>query len=411
MADYADYSWLVEGGGQQWLARLASDPRRELQHLAALRRDLSPERARLLVDQIALRRQAAAKFGAQAERMYFTRTLLEQATDSDIAHYKAARFAALGGDVRLVGDYCCGIGGDLIELAQVAPVVGWDRSPTARLMAEANLRAVVPEAVGRTARVGEADVEELTPAAGDAWHLDPDRRAAGQRTARVELYSPGPALVDRWSADNPDGAVKLAPAADPPQAWRTHGELEWISSRGECRQLVVWFGRLARQPGQRRATKILSTGVQATCIGAAHLPCNVAEMPGQFLFDPDPAVLAAGLLGQLASQYGLCTLGAGGAYLSGTAPLDEPLLAPFEVLDCVPLRVGDVARRLSARQVGQLEIKKRGVAIDPEALRRRLKLRGQAAATLILTRVGRRELAVIAQRAPTPGLNEALPSG
>lgn len=404
MAEFSDYSWLIGDAGTSWLARLASDPRRELQQLAALRREMSPERARLLVDQMALRRRAAAKFGAHAQKMYFTRVHLEQATDLALARHKAARFAALGADASLVGDYCCGIGGDLMALAEAAPVIGWDRSPIARMLADANLRAVAPAAVERTANVREADVEHLTPAAGEAWHLDPDRRPAGRRTSRVELYAPGPDLVDRWLAAHPHGAVKLAPAADPPPTWADRCELEWISSQGECRQLVAWFGGLAHAAGQCRATQVrgdldsTAQPVATTLAGLPGTPCESVEAPAQYLFDPDPAVLAADLLGVLAQRHGLRSLGAGGAYLTSDHPENDQLVTTFAVVDCLPLRVGDLARSLTARGVGRLEIKKRGVAVDPETLRRRLKLRGTSEATLILTRIGRREVAIIAQR-------------
>lgn len=406
MAEFSDYSWLVGGAAATWLARLAGDPRRELQQLAALRRDLSAERSRLLVDQAALRRRAVAKFGVFAEKMFFTRVHLEQSTDLQLARYKAARFSAIAAEAPLVGDYCCGLGGDLIALAQIGPVIGWDRSPTARLLAEANLRAVVPEALGRTARVREADVENLTPAAREAWHLDPDRRPAGRRTSRVELYAPGPELVDRWLNAHPHGAVKLAPAAEAPAGWTERGELEWISAHGECRQLVAWFGALATVPGQRRATLIKTCDDWTMLPGATTLTglrngtCVAVDAPGQFLFDPDPAVLAAGLLGALAERHHLHTLGAGGAYLTGDLPVADPLMSTFAVLDCLPLRVGEVARHLAARRIGRLEIKKRGVATDPEMLRRRLKLRGSGEATLILTRIDRREVAIVAQRMP-----------
>ncbi|MEL0319580.1 MAG: hypothetical protein VXA46_02480 [Aquiluna sp.] len=38
--------------------------------------------------------------------------------------------------------------------------------------------------------------------------------------------------------------------------------------------------------------------------------------------------------------------------------------------------------------IGRVEIKKRGVDIDPEVFRKKLKLKGSGAATLIATKVG-----------------------
>src|SRR5256885_489720 len=82
---------------------------------------------------------------------------------------------------------------------------------------------------------------------------DPDRRPAGRRTSRVLLSEPPPETLDRLREANSNAAIKLAPAADAPGEWNEAAELEWLGSRGECRQQVVWFGRLARHPGRRTA--------------------------------------------------------------------------------------------------------------------------------------------------------------
>ena len=404
VAEFSDYAWLTSDEGRGWLARLAGDSRSELQQLAALRRELSPERARLTVEQIALRRRAAAKFGPLADRMFFTRTLLEQATDRWVARYKASRLAAAA-DAGEIGDYCCGIGGDLLALAAEAPTIGWDRSETACLFAKANLAAASPRHGGRS-QVRSDDVEQLAPATGAVWHIDPDRRATGSRASQVARYSPGPELIDRWIASHADGAVKLAPAAASPSDWLDRAELEWISSHGECRQQVAWFGRAASAPGRRRATAVLASAHQAedsqfaTLVGTPNLPCAVADEPAGYLFDPNAAVLAAGLLGALAIKHGLSTLGPGGAYLTGDPSVADDLLSPLAVHACLPLRQDLVNKHLAAHGVGRVEIKKRGVAVDPNKFWRQLRLRGEKEAVLVLTRIGRREVAIVAQREP-----------
>jgi hypothetical protein len=57
-----------------------------------------------------------------------------------------------------------------------------------------------------------------------------------------------------------------------------------------------------------------------------------------------------------------------------------------------------IARHLRERAIGQLEIKKRGVDIEPEKLRREFKLRGENAATLLITRSDGRNIAILARR-------------
>jgi hypothetical protein len=400
MANFDDYAWLTsDAAALTALRELAADTRSELQQLNDLRKTFTPERARLIVEQVALRRRAVTKFGPNAAHMFFTQVQLEQATDREIAAYKAARFQQ-GGANRSVQDYCCGIGGDLVAFAARGPAVGWDLSPIARLLAEKNL-----EALGQRGTIREADVASLTPAGDDRWHVDPDRRADGRRSTTLEHHSPGPDVIDRWRSCAPAGAVKLAPASDPPAEWQNEGELQWITNQRECRQLVVWFGQLATAPGQRRATLLIPgqsgdnlLSSPASFTGAPDEPFSSTDEPGRYLFDPDPSLIASRLLGAIARHYDLRSLGAGGVYLTGDSPLADPLLAEFEVQESMPLRTAAVAQWLAAGRVGRVEVKKRGVAIDPEKFRRELKLRGDNEATVILTRAGKRQLAIMATR-------------
>jgi len=60
----------------------------------------------------------------------------------------------------------------------------------------------------------------------------------------------------------------------------------------------------------------------------------------------------------------------------------------FEVLDELRFSERQLRQALSARGVGAVEILVRGVDVDPDALRRRLRLRGSQAATVVITRIG-----------------------
>jgi hypothetical protein len=124
-------------------------------------------------------------------------------------------------------------------------------------------------------------------------------------------------------------------------------------------------------------------------------------MPHRYVFDIDPAVLAAKLKGALAAEHSLVALSAGPTYLTGDQALADPALACFAVEEVLPFRVDKLARFLRHRNIGQLEIKKRGVVLDLEKLRRDLKLRGDLAATLLITPIAGRPTAILAQRFTT----------
>lgn len=400
MAEFADYVWLTSEEGARWLATAADDDRTGLKLLTALRKDLSAERATLVAEQLGLRKRAVEKFGELARQMFFTRTLLEQASDFGVAAYKGLRLRRAAGEVP-VHDICCGIGGDLMAFAMTGPAGGYDKSPIACLLATTNVAAVRGDAADRPTIAHDVEAESLELPVGEPWHVDPDRRATGKRTTTVESFSPGLELVDRWRGACPEGAVKLAPASTAPDRW-DDAEREWITTRRECRQQVVWFGNLAIAPAMHRATALRVDGVGGSLAGtfaaAPNMPADVAEEPDAFVFDPDPSVLASRLLGALAEHHGLATLGAGGGYLTGGQFVDDGLLSAYTVEEVLPLRTAAIAGALKARGVGRVEIKKRGVLTDPEKLRRELKLAGDGEITLILTRIGAREIAIVAKR-------------
>jgi hypothetical protein len=392
LADLNDYRWLVSDAAAEWLTRAAGDARPLAQQAAWLRTELSPERTHLILEQVALRRRARDKFAA-ADRMFFTRKGLEQATDQWVAAYKAQRFAA----GQTVVDLCVGIGGDLLALAQRGPAVGVERDPLVARLAEANLHALC-----LAGEVRVADAAEIALAEFDAWHADPDRRPAGRRTTRIELHEPALATLDQWLQVQESAAIKLSPATETPITWQRRAELEWISRAGQCRQLVAWFGTLAREPGRRRATVLGSPAdapaMRASWTGDPALGPPIAARVDRYLFDPDPAILASGLLGVVAQAEGLAALAPHGGYLTGPTLLQRPGLAPFEVDAVLPFDVKRLRRLLADRGVGRLEIKKRSVDCDPDVLRKKLQLHGDAEAVLVVAPCAQGIAAILAHR-------------
>ncbi len=398
LEQWDDYPWLISPAAEPWLQSMRNSPLSLTARVAALRRDLSAERAHLVLELTALRDRARTKF-SQAQAMFFTQRGLEQATDELVASYKAQRF--LGRTT--IHDLCTGIGGDLLALSEVGEATGFDRDPVMAMLATANARVRFdrrsPERRFAPAVCLARDVEQLDLTKCSAWHIDPDRRSTGRRTTRVDLHEPATGAIDRLLARNPHAAVKLAPAAQLPDEWAGRAELEWISRGRECRQLVAWFGEFARDPGRRRAT-VLGDGAGAprSIVGGADLPPPNIQEIGRYLFEPDAAVLAADLGPTLAAEHALAGISAGIAYWTADAPVMDQALACFEVLEVLPFRVKPLAAMLRERGVGQLEIKKRGVAIDPGELRRQLRLKGDQAATLLLMPIAKRVTAVLARR-------------
>lgn len=383
------YRWLVGDDAKPWL-NMAAEHDGSLVSLAGmLRRDLTVERAHLVLEQTELRRRGRLKFDS-AHRMFFTDKGLQQSTGQGIGQYKSSRF----GGAQSVVDLCCGIGGDLIALATNHLVTGVDCCEVTVLLARENCRSL---GLDQAEILGESvNVEHLDKAA--CWHIDPDRRADGRRASQIAAYNPGEPLINQLLQVQQNGAVKLAPAAQLPNLWVEKSELEWISDRRECKQLVAWFGDLTRHPARRVATQIDRKGNTNQIVGKPGKACPVAQKLGAFICEPDPAVRAARLTGELAAEHQLLAISPNVGYFTTNEMPASPLLSIFEVIEVLPFDLKRVHLMLRRRRIGQLEIKKRGVDVDPATLSKRLSGIGDHHGTVFIMPHKARTIAILARR-------------
>jgi hypothetical protein len=335
-----------------------------------------------------LRARAEAKFGPFASRMLFTEAGLEQATRLSVASLHAGRFHSAG--VTRVADLGCGIGADAMALAGLDhSVLAVEADEVTAAIAAYNL-APWPDATVVHADATTVDLDDV-----DGIYLDPARRNERGRLRDPADWSPSLDFAFGLAERLPPG-VKLGPGIDrgliPPDA-----EAQWVSVDREVVELGVWFGALAR-PGIRRSALVITTNGTAELGAEADSEDADVEPLGQYLYEPDGAVIRARLIGDLARQLGTGMLDRSIAYLTADAPADSPFASRFRVVESFPLDVKRLKRELRARNIGTIEIKKRGVDIDPAQFRKQLALKGEASATLILTRAGGRRIAVLAER-------------
>jgi SAM-dependent methyltransferase len=354
----------------------------------------SPDLVSAVVGQARLRARAEAKFGPFADRMLFTRAGLEQATRLSIGGRHAARFRAAG--MTSVADLGCGIGGDAMGFAALGlRVVAVDADDVTAAIAAYNLAPFGSDVAVRQG-LAEDVVEEGVDV--DAYWLDPARRTAGHTETsrtRPEDWSPSLDWVFDLAARHPIG-VKLGPGLD--RALIPDGvEAQWVSADGSTIELVLWSGALAR-PGVRRAALVVR-GESAMELTAATDAADEPVRPlGEFVHEPDGAVIRARLIGDVARSLQAGMLDEHIAYLTSDAALTSPFVSSFRVREQLPADTKKLAKALRERGIGRLEIKKRGVDVDPPALRKALSLKGDASATLLLTRVGSKRLALLADR-------------
>ena len=345
-----------------------------------------------VLSQSKLRAKAVAKFGEFASRMLFTEAGLEQATRLRVAALHAGRFARA--DIRHVADLGCGIGGDALALAAVdLEVTAADADEVTAAIAAYNLTPF-PKVRVLHARAEEVPLGGI----GGAW-LDPARRTTSggttRRIADAADYSPSLDFAFGLAERMPVG-VKLGPGTDRGVV-PAGAEAQWVSIDGDVVELAVWQGAVAR-PGVGRAALVIRDDGAAELTAAADSEDAPVGPLGDYLYEPDGAVIRARLIGDLARANGAWMLSDGIAYLTADARFDSPFARGFRVVERLPADERQLRQALAARGVGTLEIKKRGVDVDPAALRTRLKLRGDERATIVLTREEGRHVALLVER-------------
>ncbi|WP_433529884.1 THUMP-like domain-containing protein [Micromonospora sp. CA-263727] len=358
--------------------------------------------------QVELRRRAAGKFGPAADGMFFTRPGLEQATRQVVARRRARRLRAAG--VTSLADLGCGLGADALAAAREGiRVYGVEADPLTAALAQANAQAAGLAELF-TVECGEASAFDVTRVG--AVFCDPARRRAGtgRRIFDPNSYSPPWDFVTGLAERVPYTVLKVAPGLD--HALIPAGaEAEWVSVNGDLVEATLWCGPLAKTP--RRAT-VLKEGPPVNASGRAGAPSyhladggtlhpadgetvhqligsGEAEAPvgpvRRFVYDPDPAVVRAHLVAELATELDATLADPAIAYLYADQAAPTPYARCLEVTDVLPFSLKRLRALLRERRVGRVEILKRGSALEPERLRRDLRLGGDQPASLVLTRV------------------------
>jgi hypothetical protein len=217
-----------------------------------------------------------------------------------------------------------------------------------------------------------------------ALFCDPARRSGGRRIFQVEDYLPPLSTAAGWQADFPALGVKLSPGVDLDELHGYDAEIEFISLDGELKEAALWFGPLkttGRQAAGCRAT-LLPAG--ETLVGPPKTQGPVSP-PRAYLYEPDPAVLRAGLVTNLGEMLGAKQLDPQIAYLTSDRYTETPFARAWPVLDWMPFQLKRLRAYLRERGIGEVTIKKRGSPLEPDELREALRLSGTGRATIFLT--------------------------
>lgn len=397
------------------------------------------------MSQLELRQKAVRKFGKIAHQLFFTPAALEQASRKQVSKLHAKRLRHL--NVTTVYDLGCGIGAESLAFLRAGlRVIAYEIDPLTASYARENLRIALellrakhPERHYPEPEVRCADAHSFTAvqildnpntktvpvtSAASAIHtavfFDPARRTAGHRnTTRVQPADYSPHLDFIFAvADKLPTLVKLGPGFQrdliPESA-----AAEWVSVNGEAVETLLTFTPLppptlhnAKHPpvaGSRRATVIRKhsgaddTWRRSSLYAETDYPDATLAPLGNYLYEPDPAVIRARQIGQLARLLAAGQLSESIAYLTGNQLHHTDLAQCFRVLACVSLREKAVSGKLRELGATAVEIKKRGVDIDPAQFRKKLGLQAAKGLpakqlTVVLTRVDGAHQALICER-------------
>lgn len=364
----------------------------------------SPELVSAVLTQSRLRAKAHEKFGEFADRMLFTEHGLEQATRLPIAAQHARRFRDAG--IAHVADLGCGIGGDALAKAGLGlQVTAVDIDPETVAVATVNL-AMMENASAELGDLNEFDVTRV-----DGLWFDPARRTTTRgRTRRVhdaEDAFPSLSRIIDFAKTTPAVAAKLAPALD--HGYLPDGtETQWVSWQGSTLEATMYFGPLAR-PGIRTSALVMGPGYAHRLDPDTETSPDSAGTRGdthtvevgplaEHLYEPDGAVIRAGLLGTLARRLNAHTIDDTIAYLSSHEQVTIPFAHGYRVRDVFDFSLKGLQGYLRDHRIGRIEIKKRSTAVEPDEVRRKLKPKrfGDESATVILTRIAGQQSVIIA---------------
>lgn len=359
------------------------DERRALALSERLHREgLDPGLVAAALTQSRLRAKARSKFDSFADGMVFTAAGLEQATRLAVGARHARRYLAAG--CGRVADITCGIGGDAMALAALGlRVLAVDSDELTAAVATVNMRHF-PDA---EVRYADGLTLDFATEGVDGVFADPARRSAqGARRHDPAASTPPLDAVLALRDQVPALGVKVAPAirhsALPPDA-----ETQWVSVDGDVVEAGLWFGPLAPDGPGRGALVIREGGATALREPKGGAPRADVGPVGAYLYEPDGAVIRSGLVSLVAEQVRGRLVDATIAYVTTDTLAPSEVATAYRVLETMPFGLKPLRALLRARDVGRLTIKKRGTAVGPEQLRRQLDLRGDAEATIVLTRV------------------------
>ena len=411
MNDASELPWLASANAAEAWACCKKQDAFSKAPLSKFR--LSASQLQLLQTQAEFATGPAKRKVAKPWNWFWTKTLLEQASDEWTAEETAKDFPS---DAQVV-DGCCGAGVDSIKIAEHLSqsgdfknrITAIDSSQIAcqltRLNSLSNGFALSPEPIR---------IEDSSIPTGAWLHLDPDRRATG-RTVNVYATEPSWPAISGLICNAPGASIKVAPGFQPDDdfPWDTCGPPEtrrWISRDGSVRQQRLYW-RIPRWENAKRIVSAFRKGLgwyhevftEEICPSHeafSHIEQDAARIKeSAFVADQDPALRAAGCVVSLAIRMQMRVLGNEFGYCAAEQPVLHPMLRWYRVWDAMPLDRKKIRAMTRTQKVGRWELKSRNVDIDLVQLHRELVVDKESDLVrwLLITKLGPKHICLVCE--------------
>ena len=322
------------------------------------------------------------------EKLLITERSSQQASSSVIAQYHGDLFSKF----KTVADLCCGSGIDLISLSKNKVLVyAVDLDKTVLLTAEFNTQLFSSRKIIFQNIKAEDFSEQV-----EAIFIDPDRRMKGNRFINAEDLSPNLESILELQKKYKNLAIKFSPAMNYDRLKLPENHtFEFVSESGNLKEILLCFGNLTTKNVKRKA--VLLPEKKILC-NKENLLLSISEIK-QYLFEPDPAIIRAHLLKEIAQIIGFQLFDSHLALLTGDYSAFSVYGKFFKVITYFNFNIKKLKKYLKGNAIGKLTIKTRGYSESVESFRKKLKLKGKNSSILFILRIGKGHIFLFAKRA------------
>ena len=278
------------------------------------------------------------------------------ATPEVVAHYRAGRLKC-----SVLADISCGIGGQAVCFAKECGMVYGVDIDSERLEC-ARHNAGVYGVDNITFIKGDALSPHVVKQVADADIVFSDpARPAEEDVRQTDSLRPGIPMVLEAYRDVTDNFAFEAPPQMPPERIDFDCEREYMSMDGQLNRLTLYFGPLKRC---ERSAVVLKRDMYYILKSGVYIPPGIPEADEiiDYAFEPDPAVVKAGLLEELAAELNinmcLVNIDARRSLLVYSSNIDSPFFKNrYRVLDKVTSDCNKINRSLKKHSIGKALIR------------------------------------------------------